>query len=125
MTADNLGRIKMEETKVETKSALDHATSVYGEHAGIWVYVGTYHKYNCGSIEGRWLCLNDFLDEDQFLSACKELHKDEEDPELMYQDYEGPKAFYSESRLDSKVWNSSRLMTVIKKQCKRTLKIAS
>lgn len=80
------------------------ATSVYGKDEGIWVYVGTYHKYNSGNLFGRWLCLNDFMNEDEFGEACKELHKDEEDPELMFQDYEGPKCFYSESGLNERVW---------------------
>ena len=62
------------------------------------LYVGTYAKYNNGSIEGEWLNLSDYSDADEFLEACKELHADEEDPELMFQDYEGfPECFYSES----------------------------
>lgn len=50
------------------------------------VYVGTYHKYNCGSIAGKWLDLTEFDDEQDFFAACSELHADEEDPELMFQD---------------------------------------
>lgn len=62
------------------------------------LYVGTYAKYNNGSIEGEWLNLSDYSDADEFLEACKELHSDEEDPEFMFQDYEGfPDSFYSES----------------------------
>jgi len=62
------------------------------------IYVGTYAKYNNGSIAGAWLDLEDYADRDAFLKACRELHKNEEDPELMFQDYEGfPKAFYNES----------------------------
>jgi antirestriction protein len=53
------------------------------------IYVGTYAKYNNGSIDGRWLDLDDYADADEFYEACKELHKDEEDPELMFQDWEG------------------------------------
>lgn len=79
--------------------------STYGKDEGFWVYCGTYHKYNCGSIAGAWMCLNDYADKDDFLSACHELHKDEADPELMYQDCEGfPKAFYSESGIDEKLF---------------------
>jgi antirestriction protein len=62
------------------------------------IYVGTYGKYASGSIAGKWLDLDDYADRDAFLAACKELHKDEADPELMFQDFEGfPRAFYNES----------------------------
>ena len=52
------------------------------------VYVGTYNKYNSGSLFGKWLDLSDYSDKDEFMEACRELHKDEEDPEFMFQDYE-------------------------------------
>jgi len=62
------------------------------------LYVGTYAKYNAGSIEGAWLTLSDYADREDFLAACRQLHKDEADPELMFQDFEGfPRAWYSES----------------------------
>ena len=62
------------------------------------VYVGTYAKYNNGSIEGEWVDLSDFTNADEFLAYCAKLHMDEEDPEFMFQDYEGfPDVFYSES----------------------------
>ncbi|WP_187997286.1 antirestriction protein ArdA, partial [Escherichia coli] len=51
--------------------------------------VGTWHKYNCGSIAGRWFDLATFDDERDFFAACRSLHQDEADPELMFQDYEG------------------------------------
>jgi antirestriction protein len=53
------------------------------------VYVGTYAKYNNGSIAGEWLTLSDYADEEEFLQACKALHKDEEDAEFMFQDTDG------------------------------------
>lgn len=53
------------------------------------IYVGTYGKYAAGSIKGQWLNLEDYADKDAFLSACAELHKDEADPEFMFQDMEG------------------------------------
>ena len=69
------------------------------------VYVGTYQKYNNGSIGGAWVDLTKFSNEEEFLDHCKVLHKDEEDPELMFQDFEEfPKAYYSESGLDSDLW---------------------
>ena len=65
------------------------------------VYVGTYRKYNNGSIYGRWVDITSFNDEEDFIDFCKRLHADEENPEIMYQDYGGfPEAFYSESHVD-------------------------
>lgn len=62
------------------------------------IYVGTYAKYNNGSLKGKWVDLSQFSDADEFLKYCAELHNDEEDPEFMFQDFEGfPKCFYSES----------------------------
>jgi len=62
------------------------------------IYVGTYAKYNAGSIKGAWLDLEDYADRDAFLEACRELHRDEQDPEFMFQDFEGfPRSFYNES----------------------------
>ncbi len=67
------------------------------------IYVGTYHKYNCGSIEGRWMNLSDYSDKEEFLEACANLHSDEEDPEFMFQDWENiPEAFIGESWLSEK-----------------------
>lgn len=65
------------------------------------LYVGTYAKYNSGSLAGAWLSLEGH-DKESFLEACRELHSDESDPEFMYQDFEGfPREFYSESGLES------------------------
>lgn len=64
----------------------------------IQIYVGTYGKYNSGSIAGKWLDLEDYADSEEFYKACKELHKNESDPEFMFQDYEGfPSGLYCES----------------------------
>jgi len=70
------------------------------------IYVGTYAKYNDGSIAGAWLDLQDYDDVEEFYTACADLHKDEEDPEYMFQDYEGfPECYYSESSADSALWS--------------------
>lgn len=70
------------------------------------VYVGTYAKYNNGSIKGEWLDLDDYASKDDFLKACAELHKDEADPELMFQDYEGfPASYYGESYIKPELWD--------------------
>lgn len=50
------------------------------------VYVGTYGKYNEGSLKGGWLTLTDYKSYDEFVAACRRLHKDEPDAELMIQD---------------------------------------
>ena len=52
------------------------------------VYVGTYKKYNNGSIAGGWLDLADYASYGDFLAACRKLHKNERDPEFMIQDTE-------------------------------------
>lgn len=53
------------------------------------VYVGTWKKYNNGSIYGKWLTLNNYSTYDEFLSACRKVHSNEKDPEFMIQDKEG------------------------------------
>lgn len=70
------------------------------------IYVGTYYKYNCGSIEGAWIDLEN-LNEDEFLEKCRELHKDEKDPEFMFQDFECDEIFkgmISENGIDDDFW---------------------
>lgn len=52
------------------------------------IYVGTYAKYNNGSLNGKWLNLSDYSNYDELLDEMKELHKDEHDSEFMSQDYE-------------------------------------
>ena len=70
------------------------------------IYVGTYRKYNEGSIKGDWLDLTDYANKDDFLEACAELHNDESDPELMFQDWEDiPVRFVGESHIDEKTWD--------------------
>lgn len=69
------------------------------------IYVGTYHKYNCGNLFGEWVDITDYADKDDFYAYCAELHKDEEDPEFMFQDYEDiPEIFISESWVSEKLW---------------------
>lgn len=66
------------------------------------IYVGTYAKYNSGSINGAWLDLGDYSSAEEFLTSCADLHADEENPEFMFQDYEGfPARFYGESMSES------------------------
>ena len=64
------------------------------------IYVGTYAKYNEGSIFGKWFDLSDFSDIKDFYDACRQLHNDEQDPELMFQDWENiPDGLIGESWL--------------------------
>ena len=58
----------------------------------ISVYVGTWGKYNGGSLHGEWIDLSDFDTPEEFKKYCHEkLHADENgEAELMFQDVEGP-----------------------------------
>jgi len=70
------------------------------------IYVGTYGKYNSGSIEGKWLKLNDYEDIESFYKACHELHKNEYDPEFMFQDWEYiPGSMIGESWLSNEFYD--------------------
>lgn len=69
------------------------------------IYVGTYAKYNEGSIFGKWMDLSDYSGREEFYDACRELHSDEEDPELMFQDWENiPSALIGESWLAENIF---------------------
>lgn len=71
----------------------------------IRIYVGTYAKYNNGSIAGAWFDLEDYSDSQEFYEAANQLHKDESDPELMFQDWECEyENLISESHIDPKVF---------------------
>lgn len=74
------------------------------------IYVGTYAKYNQGSIEGEWVDLDDFNTCKVFMEYCEELHGDEDDPEFMFQDHEGiPEIFIGESWLRRDFWDFMEL----------------
>ena len=62
------------------------------------IYCGTYGKYSGEKgICGLWIDLTKFYDYDDFIEFCQAIHADEEDPELMAQDYEGfPRQWYNE-----------------------------
>ena len=61
------------------------------------VYCGTWSKYNNGDLTGQWVDLTTFADYDEFHNYCCALHADEEDPELMFQDYENfNESYYDE-----------------------------
>lgn len=62
------------------------------------LYCGTYGKYNSGNLRGMWVDLSTFDSYEDFKNFCIAIHADEDDPELMYQDYENmPRSLYHES----------------------------
>lgn len=71
------------------------------------VYVGTYKKYNNGDLTGMWVDLTEFNNYKQFQNWCvKQLHSDEKDPQLMFQDFQNfPRKYYGESTLDEQLWD--------------------
>ena len=76
------------------EAVINHKSDCDGQPS---VYVGTYGKYNDGSLCGLWIDLSTFNGYDDFIDFCKAIHADEEDPELMAQDFEGfPRQWYNE-----------------------------
>ena len=77
---------ELDYTVQELQEAIaDHKSPCDGEPS---VYVGTYGKYNEGSLCGLWIDLSSFNDYDEFINFCRAIHADEEDPEIMCQDGE-------------------------------------
>lgn len=69
------------------------------------IYVGTYHKYNSGSIAGAWVDMTEISDREDFENLCRELHSDEDDPEFMFQDWQNiAESLISESGLSDEYW---------------------
>ena len=68
---------------------LDLADFKYDFHTGNpAVYVSSYHRYNCGNLDGMWIDLTLCGDYDEFMLVCWQVVWNEEDPEFMFQDYE-------------------------------------
>ena len=74
------------------------------------IYCGTYGKYSGEEgIRGLWIDLTTFYDYDDFVNFCYAIHADEEDPELMFQDYEAfPQKWYDESSFDEDSFEAVR-----------------
>ena len=69
------------------------------------VYVGTFGKYNRGSLAGKWLNIKDYKNVDEFDKACRQLHSNEYDPEFMFQDWEYiPNKFIGGGWIDPKLF---------------------
>jgi antirestriction protein len=78
------------------------------------IYVGTYAKYNNGSIKGDWLDLTEYSTIEDFYLACADIHSDEKDPEFMFQDYENiPDGFIGESWLSDEVFEAIEIVQKI------------
>lgn len=70
------------------------------------IYVGTYAKYNDGDLDGTWFELKKYETYQDFIDDCKRYHRDEEDPELFFQDWEYiPEKWISESTLDERFFD--------------------
>lgn len=79
-------------------SDAEYNAHVTGDQNAPSLYVGTYGKYNNGSIAGAWVDLSTFSDGEEFFKFCQALHGDEPCPELMFQDYQNfPSSLYRES----------------------------
>lgn len=64
------------------------------------VCVGTYAKYNDGNLDSMWMSLVNCGDYDTFLKVCRAIHRDEEDPEFIFYDYENfCESWYDEGSL--------------------------
>ena len=101
---------ELDYTVQELQEAIaDHKSHCDGEPS---VYVGTYGKYNEGSLCGLWIDLSSFNDYDEFINFCKAIHADEYDPELMAQDYEGfPRQWYNEGFMSEEDFDNIREYT--------------
>lgn len=74
------------------------------------IYCGTYASYNNGDLFGKWFDLSDYPDKESFIAACRAFHAREQDPELMFQDWEDiPSGWVSESNVDPQVWEWLKL----------------
>lgn len=70
------------------------------------IFCSTYKKYSEGSIKGQWLDLEDYDDHADFMRACRELHSDESDPEMMFPDFEGiPREFVGGCWIKPEFWD--------------------
>ena len=69
------------------------------------IYVGTYAKYNDGSLEGQWFDMEDYSNAEEFHAACQEFHGVGEH-EFMYQDMaDCPEGMVSESSISAEFWD--------------------
>lgn len=109
MKAENSTAVAtMAQEQVKNILTYEEIKEQYGAQIGSEpaVYCGTYAKYNEGSLFGLWLDLTKFYDYEEFIDVCRQLHEDEHDPELMFQDYENfPRVLYCESCMGEETFN--------------------
>lgn len=103
----NIMKINEQDIMHMVESAVRILKEAYEAEERPAVYVGTYGKYNSGSLQGEWINLDDFDSKEEFLEYCvKTLHANERDPELMFQDWEYiPDGFIGESYISDKLWD--------------------
>ena len=91
--------------QVLTKEEIREHAANY-EEGNPSVYCGTYRKYNEGSLYGMWVDLTTFADYGEFVNFCSRLHADEQEPELMFQDFENfPEQWYCESCMSAETFD--------------------
>ena len=105
-SSSNLNNVEVDDEVEEFDFSLYALKGFNGNPA---VYVGTYGKYNSGSLRGVWLDLTTFADYDEFLAVCRYIHRDEADPEFMAQDFEGfPREWYTEGFMSEREFDLIR-----------------
>ena len=65
-------------------SDAEYNAHVTGDQNAPSLYVGTYGKYNGGSIAGAWVDLSTFSDGEEFFKFCKSSSGDERGSEFMF-----------------------------------------
>ena len=102
--------IKLNESqlrKIVKESVSRIINEAQGNNENPAIYVGTYGKYNSGSLKGEWVDLTNFDSKEDFYEYCRELHSDEKDPEFMFQDWEYiPDGWVGESYVAEELWDS-------------------
>ena len=83
------------------------------------IYVGTYAKYNSGSIAGQWIDLTNLSYED-YCNTIANTHYDESDPEYMIQDIDTDnevlRNMISEYGIDADFWDLKDTMKLLSEQ---------
>lgn len=88
----------------QAKAIAEH--SVDFTECEVAVCVHTYRKYNSGYGDWVWMDPSAYADQCEFLEACRQVHCDEAEPELMIaDDNEIPPQFISDSWLDERFWD--------------------
>lgn len=73
------------------------------------IYVGSYGAYASGSLRGAWVSIEACADYEEFMMVCRWIHRFEQDPEYMFQDYMGfPGQFYREGSFTEQDFDNVR-----------------